>query len=351
MHKMDEISASQRLRRGPIGGSGLAGTAGRAKMGTLKAEHTGNACVRFFETHACVIPYIIRAHARIYRLAKSLCLAPHRCGEENRVKIMERTYRCKNGVVEKTRYHVGDNARPRGRKTGVTTPRQQEQNFNTAVRRLARLLNCNCTADKGLLVTLRFADEGIDKLRETAGDDPDKLRDAAEHQAMLWLRRLRRKDKGVIPFYTLSASDMDGDTGELVRLHVHICMETDGSLSWDALRDAWTLGSVNIRSLRGQDDYSPIAYYMLKQVRRVPDRKKYKVSRGAALPTTEEREVVLCTKMRAPKGARVLEERYVEGEAGAYLRYVPRKRGKKLGGHKLTARELLENGENREKES
>ena len=220
---------------------------------------------------------------------------------------MERTYRCKNGVVEKTRYHVGDNARPRGRKTGVTTPRQQEQNFNTAVRRLARLLNCNCTADKGLLVTLRFADEGIDKLRETAG--------------------------------------------ELVRLHVHICMETDGSLSWDALRDAWTLGSVNIRSLRGQDDYSPIAYYMLKQVRRVPDRKKYKVSRGAALPTTEEREVVLCTKMRAPKGARVLEERYVEGEAGAYLRYVPRKRGKKIGGHKMTARELLESGENREKES
>ncbi|MFR7551242.1 MAG: hypothetical protein ACLUVB_00505 [Acutalibacteraceae bacterium] len=171
-------------------------------------------------------------------------------------------------------------------------------------------------------MTLRFADEGIDKLRETAGDDPDKLRDAAEHQAMLWLRRLRRKDKGVIPFYTLSASDMDGDTGELVRLHVHICMETDGSLSWDALRDAWTLGSVNIRSLRGQDDYSPIAYYMLKQVRRVPDRKKYKVSRGAALPTTEEREVVLCTKMRA-EGREGAGGRYVEGEAGAYLRYVP----------------------------
>lgn len=199
---------------------------------------------------------------------------------------MERTYRCKNGVIEKTRYHVGDNARPRGRKTGVTTPRQQEQNFNTAVRRLARLLNCNCTADKGLLVTLRFADEGIDKLRETAGGDPDKLRDAAEHQAMLWLRRLRRKDKGVIPFYTLSASDMDGDTGELVRLHVHICMETDGSLSWDALRDSWTLGSVNIRSLRGQDDYSPIAYYMLKQVRRVPDRKN---TRSAAEPLCRRR--------------------------------------------------------------
>lgn len=57
MHKMDEISASQRLRRAPIGGSGPAGTAGRAKMWTLKAKHTGNARVRFFETHACVIPY------------------------------------------------------------------------------------------------------------------------------------------------------------------------------------------------------------------------------------------------------------------------------------------------------
>lgn len=49
MHKMDEISASQRLRRGPIGGSGLAGTAGRAKMWTLKAKHTGNARVRFLK--------------------------------------------------------------------------------------------------------------------------------------------------------------------------------------------------------------------------------------------------------------------------------------------------------------
>lgn len=49
MHKMQKMNASQRLRRGPIGGSGLAGTAGRAKMWTLKAEHTGNARVRFLK--------------------------------------------------------------------------------------------------------------------------------------------------------------------------------------------------------------------------------------------------------------------------------------------------------------
>nr|DAP35601.1 MAG TPA: hypothetical protein [Caudoviricetes sp.] len=63
------MNASQRLRRGPIGGSGLAGTAGRAKNGNLESRTHGKRTRAIFETHACVIPYIIRAHARIYRLA------------------------------------------------------------------------------------------------------------------------------------------------------------------------------------------------------------------------------------------------------------------------------------------
>lgn len=257
------------------------------------------------------------------------------------MKIMERIYRCKNGVTERTRYMVGDNARPRGKRKGGTSPRKQEQNFNSAVRKLARLLNCNCTAQHSLLVTLRFSEAGLGKLRAAAGEDPDKLRDAAEHQAMLWLRRLRRKDKSVIPFYAVAASDMDGETGETKRIHVHICMETDGSLSWDALRAGWALGTTDIRSLRDQDDYTPIASYMLRQVRHVPDRKKYKISRGAIQPTTEEKEIILCTKMRAPAGAHVLEERYIEGEAGAYLRYVPKKRKQKRGGRKLETAALF----------
>ena len=45
------------------------------------------------------------------------------------MKIMERRYVCKNGVVEQTRYAVGDNTRPRGkRKKGNTSFRKQEAN-------------------------------------------------------------------------------------------------------------------------------------------------------------------------------------------------------------------------------
>ena len=209
------------------------------------------------------------------------------------MKIMERIYRCKNGVTERTRYLVGDNARPRGKRKGGTSPRKQEQNFNSAIRKLARLLNCNCTPEGGLLVTLRFSGAGLEAIRSAAGDDKDKLRDAAEHQAMLWLRRLRRKNKAAMPFYVVAASDMDGETGEERRVHVHVCLQTDGSISWEQMRTGWRLGTTDIRSLRDQDDYTPIASYMLRQVRRVPDRKKYKVSREAIQPTTEEKEIIL----------------------------------------------------------
>ena len=78
---------------------------------------------------------------------------------------MERKYLCKNGVVERTRYAVGDNAQVRkGRKKGNTSFRKQEANFNTAVRRLARILNCNYTHDNGLLLTLDYSGEGMEKL-------------------------------------------------------------------------------------------------------------------------------------------------------------------------------------------
>ena len=41
MHKKQKMNASQRLRRGPIGGSGLAGTAGRATNGNLDSRTHG----------------------------------------------------------------------------------------------------------------------------------------------------------------------------------------------------------------------------------------------------------------------------------------------------------------------
>ena len=86
--------------------------------------------------------------------------------------------------------------------------------------------------------------------------------------------------------------------------------------------------SVDIRRLRGQKDYTPVAVYLLRQVRRQPDAKKYAVSRGMLLPVITEREVLGNPEIRVPAGASVLERAEYNAETVVqYVRYVPKKRG------------------------
>ena len=282
------------------------------------------------------------------------------------MKIMERKYVSKNGVVERTRYLVGDNAQPRRkRKKGNTTFRKQEANFNSAVRRVARILNCNYTHDNGLLLTLDYDAAGLEKLCGLAGLTPEetawamgrrqdsagdwttrgekrkteaesacdllgKLREAAEKQMGLYLRRIRRAYGDKLKYIAVTA-DIDGETGELVRIHHHIPMEAEG-ISWDMLQKQWRMGSVDIRRLRQQADYTPVAVYLMRQVRRIPDAKKYAVSRGMELPEISEREILGNPEIKAPAGARVLERSAYSVESVAqYIRYVPRQRRGKDG--------------------
>lgn len=280
------------------------------------------------------------------------------------MKLMERKYISRNGVVERTRYAVGDNAKPRrGKKRGNTSFRKQEANFNAAVRRVARILNCNYSHDDGLLVTLDYSPEGLarlidglpeqqrsvmEKLRLPLGrvgewmpanakgqgeacapdsgiaEAMDALRKAAEHQMTLWLRRVRRK-YGQKMKALMVTSDIDGDTGELVRVHHHLPISAAG-ISWDMLRREWKHGSVDIAQLRSQPDYTPIAVYLLRQVRRQPDAKKYRVTRGMELPEVEEREILSGAEIRTPPGALVFERSEFSAETlTQYVRYLPRR--------------------------
>ncbi len=287
------------------------------------------------------------------------------------VKIMERKYLCKNGVVERTRYPVRDNARPRSsRKKGNTNFRKQEANFNSALRRLARILNCNYTHESGMLITLDYDQQGLQKLCGLAGltetetawalgkrvdlvgswsqvgkkradsekiapemeQAMEKLRAAAEKQMNLWIRRVKRHYGSALKYVTVT-SDIDGETGEVVRIHHHLPIEAAG-ISWDLLQQQWQLGSVDIRRLRGQADYTPIAVYLMRQVRRQPDAKKYSVSRGMLMPEITEREVLGNPEIKAPAGAKVLERSEYNPETVVqYIRYVPKKReARKAGG-------------------
>lgn len=276
---------------------------------------------------------------------------------------MERRYKNRNGVIERTRYVVGDNARPRAsREKGKTSFRKQEANFNSALRRLARILNCNYSHESGLLLTLDYDTEGLTKLCGLAGltegetawmlgqrkdkigewravqkkarlqekeelliDACGKLRTAAEKQMNLWLRRIKRK-YGRIKYVAIT-SDVDGETGEVVRIHHHLVIAAE-NISWDLLQGQWKLGSVDIRRLRGQADYTPIAVYLMRQVRRQPDAKKYAVSRGMLMPEITEREILGNPEIKAPAGARILERsEYSPETVVQYIRYVPKKRG------------------------
>lgn len=153
----------------------------------------------------------------------------------------------------------------------------------------------------------------------------NRLREAADKQLTLWLRRVKRKFGGKVKA-VLITSDVDHDTGELVRVHHHVVFAAEG-ISWDLLRGEWKHGSVDIKQLRAQPDYTPVATYLMRQVRKQPDKKKYRVTQGMEQPKIEEREILCNSEMRAPAGANVLERsEYTAESIGQYIRYVPKKR-------------------------
>jgi hypothetical protein len=159
----------------------------------------------------------------------------------------------------------------------------------------------------------------------------DALREAAEHQLFLWIRRVKRKYGKELKFVAVTA-DLDGDTGELVRIHHHLPIAAEG-ISWDLLRKEWKLGSVDIVQLRHNVDYTPIAVYLMRQVRRRPDAKKYRVSRGMEQPEVMEREIFGHVQMRVPVGALLLESSEFQiDNPGQYMRYIPRKKSPKTDG-------------------
>ena len=294
---------------------------------------------------------------------------------------MERKYISRNGVVERTRYAVGDNAAPRGkRKKGNTGFRKQEANFNGAVRQAARIMNCNFSASGGYWCTLSYDQGGLRKLLGKAGvaereylelieagcgapETPadggeadaeerldeeaaamlDRVDAAAEHALRLWLRRVKRKLGCAVKAFGVTA-EIDGKTGEITRIHHHISVqitaEHDRLEAMAALQAAWSAGQADIRTLREMPDYTPTAVYMLRQVRRREHEQKYFATRGMERPEISEREILGNNEIKAPPGANVLERAEYDGEHIAqYVRYIPKKREKR-GGHKREIQEM-----------
>lgn len=236
-----------------------------------------------------------------------------------------RTIRAGN-VGEKIKYFLPDD--PGGRGSGGKTTREQRRRLDraekkaegSAIRQLARIINANWPGGAGVLLGLDYTPARLRKVKARAeGDDADAIRGAAEQELRLALRRARRKTDGELR-YVATTSDMDGDSGELVRVHHHIVCDPETA---EAIRASWDPDSVNVERLSGsQEDHTPVAAYLLRQVRRIPDAKKYMPSRNLIRPVPRDRIARGPAQLRVPAGDRLVESRADHGGKVQYLRYI-----------------------------
>lgn len=257
-----------------------------------------------------------------------------------------RTYEA-GAVGEKTKFWV-QGARPssRSKRRERMEIRKQEQNEYSATKQLARLMNANCSQGD-LLLGLDYSQEGMERLEAYIAAHPlqteehesaeeahmEQLRLAAERELRLVFRRVKRElaKDGVDLWYIAITSDMDGDTKEAVRVHHHLIVP---ACAKEAFLSKWAeLGSVDWEPLSNQADYTPIAEYFMRQVRRVPDAKKYVSSRNLARPQPKDRAVLSDAEVRVPKGGRLLHRNEFKPGRPQYIRYVlPQERQKRKRG-------------------
>lgn len=238
-----------------------------------------------------------------------------------------RTYEA-GAVGEKTKFWVEGQRPPRSAKRLKTEAKKALANEYSAVKHVARLINANF--QKGdILLGLDYSDEGIRKL--IAGIDGyaemeeaerlNALRNAAEREMKLCLRRVKYaldKEGGEVKYIAVT-SDMDGDTGEVVRIHHHLVINRD---ALKAFEGKWTLGNVAHSRLSGQKDYTPVAEYLMAQVRKIPDAKKYTPSRNLIHPQPKDRIVKNGSQLRPPKGAVILHCAEWKPGRPQYMRYI-----------------------------
>lgn len=250
-----------------------------------------------------------------------------------------RTYEA--GIIgEKTKFWVqGERPSGKSRRKEKSEIRKQEQNEYSALKAMARLANANFRQDD-LLLGLDYSDEGLQKITAWARqqhpeygtlseeEQRDLILEAAWHEAELCLRRVARemKKEGGELRYILVASDTDGETGEQVRVHHHLFVEAG---TQELFVKKWEkLGKVDWKKISKQADYTPIAEYFLKQVRRIPDAKKFRSSRNLIRPQPKDRVAVTDAELRVPKGGKLLfRQEYRNATAGAayqpqYIRYI-----------------------------
>jgi len=233
------------------------------------------------------------------------------------------------GVIgEKIKYWVPGRKPSKSERRIRSDIKQQQRNEANAVKRAARIFNENFCRGFHLL-GLHYDDKGLCRTAQGLGaeDYEDKLYHAAHHQVRLWRNRVRRAcaAAGVELKCFIVTSDMDGKTGEYVRVHHHVIINEE---ALEIAVGKWKLGSTHHKALRGDLDRTELAAYLLNQVRRLPDEKKYIASRNLIIPQPKDRIAVNEAELKVPKGGQLLHRAEYKPGQPQYIRYIVPEVGK-----------------------
>ncbi len=244
-----------------------------------------------------------------------------------------REYRCQNGICVKTKFPETGTASLRpGTRRYERSLRKAEKNVTEARHELELTLNENFGAGKDYLVTVTYNSEGYDRLVMKAGtDERDAIHLAARREMENYIRRVRRvcDGLGVELRYVAVTSDLDGVTGEPVRVHHHIVVNWEAAA---AFLGKWTAGEAKKKKLYGarNGDLSDLADYLIAQSRVVDGKKRYNPSRNLgkpqAMPVRRARNPE--AELKVPKGCELIHR--AESNPGRPQRiryYRPQKEG------------------------
>lgn len=249
-----------------------------------------------------------------------------------------RTYKA-GRIGEKIKYWVPGAKPSRSARRIKSDIKKQQQNENDATKRVARILNENFLGGDAF-DALTYSDENYPILLEGLPADADEetrrdyIYQQADHQMDLFLRRCRYacKKAGVVFRYFAITSDMNGETGELVRVHHHIITTREVR---NIIRPIWTNGTIEKNAVWHEEDHFGLAKYLMDQVRRIPDAKKYKRSRNLVVPEPKDRVALGGKEVQPPKGASIVyRSTFIPGRP-QYIRYILPKDDKPCGGPKI----------------
>ena len=252
-------------------------------------------------------------------------------------------------VVERRKCKITRRPAKRGgRIRGNSSEKKVVGNKEYAKLQMARAINCNMVPGD-LMLTAKFDPEGLEAIGGTY--------EGAKKAGRKFIDRLtyRIRKMGMVCKWFLVPSEIDGETGQIVRPHVHIIIsgaaftmrERKLCLGEEPVDSIWGLGNVDVQFLRHQDDYYPLAAYLVNQSRGVPDEKKWSCSRNMEKPKVTREIVTSGGQLRIPAGATELPGTRYDPENGQnFVRYIPKRKDprRKVGGHKEMALAMEDDG-------